>query len=111
MIGIDIIKVDRINKKLENQTFLNKVFSVKEIEYAASRQNPVQTFAGLFAAKEAVLKALGTGICSTDLNQVQILHTDLGQPYCKLDGKKTFKNINISISHDDGFAVAVAVLI
>jgi len=110
MIGIDLVKVERIAKVIENKKFLDKTFSKTEIEYARAKGeiNFAQTLAGMFAAKEAVLKALGTGIVDLNLANVEILHSDLGQPYCKLEDGRV---VNVSISHDGGMAVAAAMIV
>jgi len=60
-IGIDLVKIDRIDKAGKNHSgFLERVFSEREREYCARQKFPAQHYAGRFAAKEAVLKAIGT---------------------------------------------------
>ena len=54
-IGVDIVEISRMEKSIKNERFLKKVFTEQEIEYCKS----VQSFAGIFAAKEAYFKALG----------------------------------------------------
>lgn len=102
--GIDIIEISRIEKNIQNQAFLDKVYTKNEQEYILSRGNSAQTAAGVFAAKEAVSKALGTGISSfTDL---EVMHTKAGQPYMEYNGY----NIMLSISHCKEYAVANAIV-
>ncbi len=99
-IGTDIIRISRMEKSLKTNGFLEKVFTEKEIAYAKRAEN----FAGIFAAKEAYLKAKGTGI-NCRLNTIEILHNDLGKPYIKGE-----KNADVSISHDGDYAIASVVL-
>ena len=62
-IGVDIVEIDRIKEALtKNERFLNKLFTKNEIEYFKSKNFKVETIAGNFAAKEAISKAIGTGI-------------------------------------------------
>lgn len=102
--GIDIIEISRIKKSIENQAFLDKVYTKNEQKYILSKGNPAQTAAGIFAAKEAVAKALGTGVCS--FTDFEVLHTDSGQPYMEYNGYE----IMISISHCKEYAVANAIV-
>lgn len=99
-IGTDIVRIDRIGKSIENDRFIHEVFTEKEREYCRRTEN----YAGLFAAKEAYLKALGTGI-DRRLNTVEILHTDTGKPYVN-----TLEKCDLSISHDGEYAIAVCIM-
>lgn len=99
-IGTDIVDISRIEESLEIASFKTSVFTVNEIEYCRNAEN----FAGIFAAKEAYFKALGTGI-TKKLNSVEILHNENGKPY--LSG---VANCDVSISHDGGYAVAAVIL-
>lgn len=106
MIGCDIVKIDRFEKLMTNKVFLDKYFSLDEQKYILSKQNKAQTMAGIFACKEAVLKALKIGIGGGILlKDVQVLHDSLGAPKVKLNGH----NVQVSISHDGEYAFAVAI--
>jgi len=107
MIGIDIVQIDRIKKSLQSESFVKKVFSSAEILYAESKTDSIQTYAGLFAAKEAAVKALGSGFTGLNLAQIEIKHSSEGQPYAVIKGKE----VKLSISHDAGVAAAVAFLL
>lgn len=115
--GIDIIETERIEKAItKNDRFLHKIFSEKERKYINKRNRNIQTIAGMFAAKEAISKSLGTGIREFKWSDIQIEHDDLGKPMVELREKakeiaiqKNVENIHISISHIDKCAIAFAI--
>lgn len=117
--GVDIIEISRIEKSLTNEKFIERIFTKKEQEYCNSReQMAVSSYAARFAAKEAVVKALGTGISGGGLwTDIEILPDDDGAPHVKLYGyfayiatKRKIYNIFISLSHCKEYAVAQAIL-
>ncbi|MCL2235263.1 MAG: holo-ACP synthase, partial [Defluviitaleaceae bacterium] len=77
-IGTDIVEVARFEKPINNPAFLKRCYTAGEIQYCTPRG--VATFAGLFAAKEAVAKALGTGFRGFSPADIEIVHSDAGQP-------------------------------
>lgn len=99
-IGTDIVKISRMEKSLKSKSFLEKVFTENEREYCKK----IESFAGVFASKEAYFKALGTGI-KLPLNQLEVLHDEHGKPY--LNG---IENSDLSISHDGDYAIATVIL-
>lgn len=99
-IGTDIIRISRIEKSLEKSSFKESVFTQNEIAYSKRSE----TFAGIFAAKEAFLKARGTGI-NCRLNTIEICHDDKGKPHIA-----GIENSDVSISHDGDYAVATVIL-
>lgn len=116
--GTDVIEVKRIKEAIEeNKAFLDKVFTHKEIEYCNKKNKEVsyRHFAGRFAAKEAIYKAISKIIEnreeSISWNNIEILNDKKGRPYVEF---KTIKKINfdidISISHCNDTAVAMAVV-
>ncbi len=107
-IGLDIVKIDRIDELKHKEKFIKKIFTETEIEYIKAKKFSSQTISGLFACKEAVSKALGTGIGRTKWKDIEISHTESGKPYgfAKKNNKK--KYYNISISHEKNYAVAIA---
>ncbi len=114
MIGIDIIEISRI-ENLMGEKFYDKVFTQEEISYISFKNYAPQTVAGLFCAKEAVLKALGCGIGNgVGLKQVEIAHDSFGKPLVNLQGKaqelaqKMGGLVHVSISHSSQTAVAIA---
>ena len=101
-IGIDIVAIKRFKKiKKADRTHWKKVFTDQEWEYAFLRPNPALQCAGMFAAKEAAMKATekaGSGY----FIRHEILHKKSGAPYFKN------KRFSLSISHDELYAIAVA---
>jgi holo-[acyl-carrier protein] synthase len=117
--GIDLVDFPRIKKmvKTHRDRFLDRVFTDSEQKYADKNKNRIEKLAGRFAAKEAVLKLLGTGwrgkIKWTD---IEVINNSYGQPKVKLYGqvkkiadKMKIKQISISITHTANFAIASAV--
>ncbi|MCB5223906.1 MAG: holo-ACP synthase [Candidatus Cloacimonadaceae bacterium] len=118
-IGTDIVKVARIARLLERHPeFIHKVFTASEIEYCNSRSFPAQSYAARFAAKEAVMKALGTGWDGqVNWRDIEVLNTGEGVPKLKLHGLALERmkalgaeNALLSLSHEKEFAVAFVVL-
>ena len=97
-VGTDIIEISRIEKAIKSEHFLDRVYTSKEKDYASSKHNPFQTYAGMWAAKEAAVKAMGGNV--TDY---EVLHTPQGKPYLNKD------NSQLSISHCDNYAVAFVI--
>jgi len=118
-IGIDVVEVKRIERALRGSSaLLRRVFTAGEHEYCRGRKTEYQNYAGRFAAKEAALKALGTGwregIRWTD---VEVLNGDKGQPLLMVHGKASeilkqtgAEYTHVSISHSPEYAVAVVIL-
>ncbi len=113
-IGVDIVYIKRLDKLIEKKHLLNKMFSSNELEYIKSRNYNIDTIAGMFAAKEAVLKSLKLGMDSYPFTDIEILHYGTGIPFAKLNnsiltdyGNKTF---DVSISHDGDYAIAMVIV-
>ena len=119
MVGTDIIEVARIEKliKEKGDKFLDKIYTQKEINYCESKgPNKYQHYAGRFAAKEAVMKLLGTGIRGVGWKEIEIHRKRGFKPTINLYSRakniandKGIKNIEISITHSKTMALAVAV--
>jgi len=112
-IGADIIEVSRVRRALDrHDRFAARVFTPAERDYCLAAADPVQRFAGRFAAKEAVAKALGTSLSWGD---VEILADGSGKPVVRLlnqaavraDGRRVI----VSISHCRTYAVAYAIAV
>ncbi|MBU1726352.1 MAG: holo-ACP synthase [Candidatus Omnitrophica bacterium] len=109
--GVDITEVRRLEKAVERwgDAFLNRVFTVQELENAKKRGSFYQHLAGRFAAKEAIFKAIG----DPELNwkEVQIVNDASGKPLCEILKAKHKKICAlISISHVKNYAVANAIV-
>ncbi len=116
-IGIDIIEVERIKKTLDKKSkkFLYKVFTELEIITCRKKRKPEIFLAGRFAAKEAVIKALGSVLKQKPAwKEIEIVTGFKGLPKVKLSGQLNQKlkksTILISISHTDNLAIALAIL-
>ncbi|VYU04303.1 NAD(P)H-hydrate dehydratase [Peptoniphilus gorbachii] len=106
MIGIDIVEVSRIKKIMaDHENFLAKVFNEDEIKRIEKRKNPYERVAGMYAAKEAVAKAMTTGIGKISFHDIKIKYLE-NLPYAEVFDKKFY----LSISHEKSYAVAVAKL-
>jgi phosphopantetheine--protein transferase-like protein len=103
VIGVDIESIDNFpiaTDFREHEFYLNN-FSTEEISYCLLKINPYQSFAGLFCAKEALCK-VNNSLRSVPFNKINIQYT--------LEGKPTFQNYAISISHTQNYSIAVALL-
>ena len=117
-IGIDMVEISRVKRAIENEKFIARVYTEKEINYCVSRgKGAVQSYAARFAAKEAILKALGTGLRGGKLTELEILPDDLGAPVATLTGsfnklaqKKQIKKIWITLSHTKEYAAAQCIM-
>jgi len=114
-IGIDLCSVERIKKFCVSDVFCRRVFTERELAYAAKRASRFETLAGMFAVKEAFAKATGLGLARMGLKNVEVLHDDLGRPSLKISPAAKYYDLYsnahffLSISHDSGFAAAVVV--
>jgi len=118
--GIDLVKIERIEKIIKRwgDNFIFRIFTPLEIEYCEKKKgNKFQSYAGKFAAKEALLKALGLGLREANWKEIEIKNDELGQPIIDTSGK--LKNIAsakgvskyfISISHTKEYAAAQVIL-
>lgn len=120
-IGTDIVECLRIAKMIERhgELFITRVYTDHEIEYCSSRKAATQHYAGRWAAKEAVLKALGTGWRrGIGFRDVEVHNHSSGKPIIKLRGgardlieELGIADVQISISHCRSHATAFAITI
>lgn len=115
--GVDIIEISRLERIQPGilARFIARVFTPAEVVEAGGRKN---SLAGKFAAKEAVAKALGTGIGPISWREIEILHDPRRMPEVHLSGAARaaaeelgLRTWSVSISHSEQYAVAVAVAI
>ncbi len=113
-LGIDIIKVERIKETLARfgERFASRVLTPAEAAYVRGRP---ETFAGRWAAKEAVSKVLGLGVRGVGWRDIEIVRLPTGQPSVRLSGRAQgraeqlgMSRVAVSISHERDYAVAIA---
>lgn len=118
-IGTDMIEVERVAAKIGKESgFREFVFSTKEIEYCESKPNKFEHYAARFAAKEAFLKAIGTGWANgTAFSEIEIFNNENGKPEIMLHGETAItlasmgnKKISVSLSHLKTIASAVVII-
>lgn len=103
MIGIDIVEIDKVRKKVNNNRF-DKIFTDKELAYALSKNNYTQTLSGIFAAKEAIVKAYNLSLVYIIRKRIEIIYKN-SKPFGLIDGKLI--DGEISISHDKDYAISI----
>lgn len=117
-IGTDIVKIERIKNSITKfkSKFKEKIYTQEEWNYCWNKKNPYPSLAARFAAKEAVLKALGTGKGIIKWVEVEVIHNANGKPCINLTGKAAeiarsqyISNFNLSLSHCSDYAVAFVV--
>lgn len=116
-VGVDIIEIDRIKESVEKygDAFLNKIFTKTELEYSLSKKNKHQHLAARFAAKEAVYKALISGLKKTiTWKEIEVFNMPDGTPQIKLSERfneflEPDKYLKITISHSKNYVVCFAV--
>ncbi len=115
--GIDLVEIERFRQLKPEilKRFYERVFTIKELGHIGSS---FERAAGLFAAKEAIVKALGCGIGPVSWQEVEIQHQSEGSPVARLQGnaanlaqEKGISEISVSISHTKEHAIAMAVAI
>jgi holo-[acyl-carrier protein] synthase len=113
-IGVDIIEIDRIKRALTRwqDTFLKRIYTQAELE----KHHNISSLAARFAAKEAVMKALGTGTRGVSWTEIEILTNGDGAPLIRLYGRALQKSteigiaqFDISISHSRKYAIAFVI--
>ena len=122
-IGTDIVNIQRMKKTLDknNRTFKNRIFSKNEIKYCDKKNDPSSYYAKRFAAKEALSKALGTGIRrGINFKDIEVSNDSFGKPIIKLTGstasflKRKIKakkySIHLSLSDDAPWAHATVII-
>lgn len=119
-IGLDLVKISRIQSLVERwqDRFLLRLYTDAERELSLKRASPYTFFAGRFAAKEAILKALGTGWSNgVSWLDIQVINDSTGRPIATVAGRTAMlareagiTDIHVSLSHDADYAIAEAIL-
>ena len=120
-IGVDLALIPRLREVVGrwDERFLRRVFTEEEIAYCRRRRDPIPHYAARFAAKEATLKALGTGLAmGANWLEMEVRREDGGAPTMILSGRchaialsKGGRHVLLSLSHDGDYALAQAVLV
>lgn len=119
-IGVDMLEISRMERVIERRpSFLRRVFTDEERAYCEHTARPAEHYAARFAAREAVLKALGCGFSDgVRVKDVSVVNDETGRPQAKLEGRAAqiaaeqgVREIALSISHTRGVAVANAVAV
>ncbi len=118
-IGIDLVKVSKVQRLCEHNKRLGKIFTLAEIKYCQKRRHQFQHFAARFAAKEAVFKALGTGWDGEiEWTDIEVVKDEIGKPKIDLHGKaremierRHIKDILVSLAHCSDYAIAQVILV
>ena len=116
-VGADLVDIERLRRALTRRAQLEeRLFSEGEREYALRQRDPAKSLAARFGAKEAVMKALGVGLWSFPLRDVEVVRVGLGPPSLHLAGgaaglaaERGARAWLVSLSHTDTTAMAVAI--
>jgi len=119
-VGVDIVGIERVERLItRNNGIEHRVFTPREIAYCSGKRRRYEHLAARFAAKEAVLKAIGTGLGGRmRWTDVEVVHGLAGRPQVALDGevaeeasRRGIAQIDVSLSHAAEYAVAQAVAV
>jgi holo-[acyl-carrier protein] synthase len=116
-VGTDIIEIDRIRRAaVSRPAFWDRILTPEEKRYCRSKADGAASLAGRFAAKEAVMKALGAGLTEFSFRDIEIINDTSGAPFLRLTQKVLDRmeragigGIALSISHSRDYAMAVAI--
>ncbi len=116
-LGIDLVKIDRIEKLVDtwDKKFLNKIYTKEEIQYCSRHKRSAQHYASTFAVKEAFIKAHGRG--NINFKDIEVIRGKTGKPKINLYNNakdiiqnKSIINIHVTITHDADYSVAAVIL-
>ncbi len=117
-IGIDIVSVGRIKRAVDRwgDRFLRRVFTEREIDYSYKKKEPSLSLSARFAAKEAVIKAIGSEI-HVAMTDIEVMNRGSGQPFIEVKGRlrtffeeRSIKCVHLSMSHEREYSVACVVV-
>jgi holo-[acyl-carrier protein] synthase len=116
-IGTDLVELDRFRLALQRTPRLvDRLFSADERAYAEQRRDPTERYAARFAAKEAVLKAMGVGLWKFPLRDIEVVRAESGQPSIVLHGRAAevaaeqgVREWRLTLTHTETLAQAIAV--
>ena len=117
-IGVDIVRIERMKDVVKRwgDRFLKKVFTAGEMSYCFSKRDPYLSLAVRFAAKEALVKAVGSAF-SVSLVDIEVTNMESGKPCINVSGKlkeifnmKSINKTHLSLSHEHDYGIACVVL-
>lgn len=116
-IGVDVVEIERFRISLQRTpTMRERLFTSTELEYVAAKADPVPSLAARFAAREAVMKALGLGLGAFAFHEVWVERAESGAPSLAFDGRARelsdaagVARWHLSLTHSDLVAVAYVV--
>jgi holo-[acyl-carrier protein] synthase len=116
-IGVDLVEVDRMRRTLaRTPALVERLFTDAERAYCERRRDPTERFAARFAAKEAVMKALGVGLGAVGWHEVEVVRAESGRPSLALTGRAAdlaaelgVVRWHLTMSHTTRVAEAIAV--
>lgn len=113
-LGVDAVEIDRIRHSARRDRFQQRLFTPEERAYALAAVDPAPRFAVRFAAKEATMKALGTGLGGINFTDVAVYRLDSGEPQLVVNGRAAQRAEErgidrwiVTLTHSDVTAVAV----
>ena len=118
-LGTDIIEIERIKKAIDrSERFRQRVYTEREIAYCESKlTGSYQSYAGIYAAKEAFLKALGTGLRYGSWHDIEVSHDEFGAPFLSITGafktimqERMYTESIVSISHCQSYAMSTIII-
>lgn len=115
-IGVDMTAIDRVERAMKHESFLTRVFGASERAMFEQRKNRAETVAANFAAKEALGKALATGLSGFVWSEAEALRGEKGEPYFHFSGaleyfiRENHIKAHLSLTHEGGFSTALVVL-
>ena len=110
-----MVEIKRIKRAMRREHFLKRILGTTEYDQLKERGFPIQSVAASFCAKEAFVKAVGTGFCGVSLKEIELLRDQCGKPYFYLSGKAQVlqQELNadfcVSVTHTKEYASAVVV--
>ncbi len=112
--GVDLIEIERIKRSVQNDRFNERVYTPREFGESKKLSHRL---AGFFAAKEAMLKAMGTGLAGFSWQEIEVCHDSKGAPSLEVSGKVALflkenhiSRVHLSISHCQEYAIAQVIL-
>jgi holo-[acyl-carrier protein] synthase len=116
-IGIDAVDIDRFRRSLaRTPSMQQRIFTEHELAYVSPKADPVPSLAARFAAREAVMKAMGLGLGAFGFHEVWVDHRDSGEPHLHVTGRalelasqRGIATWHLSITHTDLVAIAYVV--